>query len=321
MVLHEAGVSTVQKIDDFLNLRRHKTAGIVYQVFIYAWLLIVLICFALLSDPSIVLKHGPNELLDLELTGMCILTADFILRFAVTRPLKKFFYAISHFAELAIYVVFFVYHIMVVVYVNSSDSDYYSEAVEIAAFLQVIRVLLLLRVLENFEVTKVVLKTFRKSSATLMLLVIVLFSVVSIAATLMYFAELTAVTWDDEKNVWMRADGTKSPFQSIPETMWWSVVTVTTVGYGDTYPVSPLGKIVATFTMLIGILLLSLPIASFGCNFIDLWKEYNEEREARKKAEENGLESAKEHDMTSIDVSGGGPSDNNTHTAESDLKL
>ena len=42
-------------------------------------------------------------------------------------------------------------------------------------------------------------------------------------------------------------------FGSIPRCLWWSIITVTTVGYGDTYPVTALGKIIASLTAICGI--------------------------------------------------------------------
>ncbi len=50
-------------------------------------------------------------------------------------------------------------------------------------------------------------------------------------------------------------------FSNIPETIWWAIVTLTTVGYGDTTPVTPVGKILATFIMIIGIGIFALPTA------------------------------------------------------------
>lgn len=49
--------------------------------------------------------------------------------------------------------------------------------------------------------------------------------------------------------------------------IWWSVVTVTTVGYGDLYPVTTYGRVVATFVMLIGLLTLAVVTANVSSNF------------------------------------------------------
>lgn len=50
-------------------------------------------------------------------------------------------------------------------------------------------------------------------------------------------------------------------FANIPETIWWAVVTLTTVGYGDVTPITPIGKFLATFIMIIGIGIFALPTA------------------------------------------------------------
>jgi len=56
-------------------------------------------------------------------------------------------------------------------------------------------------------------------------------------------------------------------FTSIPSTIWWCIVTMTTVGYGDSYPVTFMGKIVAIGAMLSGILIFALPITVIGSNY------------------------------------------------------
>jgi len=61
----------------------------------------------------------------------------------------------------------------------------------------------------------------------------------------------------------------KSPFQSIPQSFWWCIVTLTTVGYGDTYPVTYGGQIVGSISMLIGLVMLALPLSIIGTNFIE----------------------------------------------------
>ncbi|MDX8408946.1 MAG: potassium channel family protein [Mariprofundales bacterium] len=51
-------------------------------------------------------------------------------------------------------------------------------------------------------------------------------------------------------------------FATIEDSLWWAFVTLTTVGYGDLYPISTVGRIVAVFTMLFGITLYSLLVAN-----------------------------------------------------------
>ena len=58
-------------------------------------------------------------------------------------------------------------------------------------------------------------------------------------------------------------------FGSIPRCLWWSVVTVTTVGYGDTYPVTALGKLLAALTAICGIAVIAIPIGIISAGFTE----------------------------------------------------
>ena len=48
-------------------------------------------------------------------------------------------------------------------------------------------------------------------------------------------------------------------FGSILDSMWWALVTLTTVGYGDTYPITPLGKVFTSLIVVIGIAIIAIP--------------------------------------------------------------
>lgn len=114
-----------------------------------------------------------------------------------------------------------------------------------------LRILVMLRLLRFFKLARyspgmrslvAVLEAERKA---LFACAVVLFGLVLMMATAMHFIEHTAQP---------------DKFGSIPQAMWWAVITLTTVGYGDVVPVTPLGRLVAAFTMLMGIMMLALPI-------------------------------------------------------------
>ena len=75
-----------------------------------------------------------------------------------------------------------------------------------------------------------------------------------LAASLMYFVERSAQPQE---------------FSSIPATMWWGVITVTTVGYGDVSPVTPLGRLLAGMIALLGIGIFALPAGILGSSFME----------------------------------------------------
>jgi len=79
----------------------------------------------------------------------------------------------------------------------------------------------------------------------------------------------TVIRLDQGHFVRTRPDGTLelSPFDSIPAAAWWTLATITTVGYGDVVPVTPAGKVVGFAAILYGTVLLGLPIGIIGSQF------------------------------------------------------
>jgi voltage-gated potassium channel len=58
-------------------------------------------------------------------------------------------------------------------------------------------------------------------------------------------------------------------FGTIPQAMWWAIVTLGTVGYGDVVPVTPAGKLVAVFAIVVGFAMVALPVAIVSRAFAD----------------------------------------------------
>ena len=77
-------------------------------------------------------------------------------------------------------------------------------------------------------------------------------------------------------------EGSTQPetFGSIPRSMWWSMATLTTVGYGDVYPITIMGKLCASFIALIGIGVVALPAGIIAANFTN---ELSSEEDQKKK--------------------------------------
>src|SRR4029077_11459143 len=58
-------------------------------------------------------------------------------------------------------------------------------------------------------------------------------------------------------------------FGTIPQAMWWAIVTLGTVGYGDVGAVTALGKVVSVFTIVGGLTMIALPVAIISTAFAD----------------------------------------------------
>jgi len=58
-------------------------------------------------------------------------------------------------------------------------------------------------------------------------------------------------------------------FDSIPKTMYWAIITLTTVGYGDVVPMTALGKVLASVVALTGVAFIALPAGILGAGFME----------------------------------------------------
>ncbi len=134
-------------------------------------------------------------------------------------------------------------------------------------FLRAVRLFRLIRI---FKLTRysialsslqhVIVKRKEELISTLMLLLLLLL----VASSLMYFAE---------------KDAQPEAFSSIPMTMWWGVATLTTVGYGDIYPVTVIGKMLGAVIAILGIGMFALPAGILGATFLEELEERRNQRD------------------------------------------
>lgn len=128
--------------------------------------------------------------------------------------------------------------------------------------LRIFRLLRLLKLARYSQSLSLLGFVVRKRRDELLVTVAIVFAIVLIASTMMYYVE---------------RDVQPDVFSSIPATMWWAVVTLTTVGYGDTYPMTGLGRMLAALMALAGVGFVAVPAGLLTSAFV-------EELERRKEA-------------------------------------
>ncbi len=124
--------------------------------------------------------------------------------------------------------------------------------------LRLIRLLRLLKFSRHNETTKMFLRVLRDRTPELLTASIAGFVIMLIASTLMYLVE---------------GEHQPEAFGSIPRSMWWAVVTLTTVGYGDVTPITPMGRMVVAVTAALGIGVIAVPTALLGSGLTEAMAE------------------------------------------------
>ena len=127
-------------------------------------------------------------------------------------------------------------------------------AEDVKSVLRTFQILRIIRVTKDSVGIKAIGYTLRRSRKDLAMLICILLSSVLIVCSFVYLVE---------------KDQTGTKFDSIPTTFYWGLVTMTSVGYGDITPQTTAGKCFAGLASLLGVLMISLPIAVFTRNFND----------------------------------------------------
>lgn len=131
-------------------------------------------------------------------------------------------------------------------------------------FIRIVRLFRITRVLKfgrYSESIQTFERVFIKKREELLMAFFVVLVILVLCSSVMYFAE---------------HEVQPDKFGSIPDAMWWGVITLATVGYGDVYPVTSLGKVMGGFVALLGIAVYALPTGILAAGFA-------EELESRKK--------------------------------------
>lgn len=123
-----------------------------------------------------------------------------------------------------------------------------------ARALRLMRVFRILKVARYSRAIQALGRAFSRSKEELVMTGVAVLIVLVIASSALYFAEREAQP---------------DAFVSIPETMWWGIATLTTVGYGDVYPVTNLGRLLGGIVALVGVCVIAIPTAIIGAGFLE----------------------------------------------------
>ena len=144
----------------------------------------------------------------------------------------------------------------------------------IAADLRFLRILRLTRVLRVLKINRysralsIIGTVLRRKASELLVTVFVTLLLLLLSSSIMYYLE---------------SDAQPGAFPNIIASLWWAVATLTTVGYGDVFPVTGWGRVVAGVIALLGIGLVALPTGIVSAGFLEEIQNRSRDRKARQR--------------------------------------
>ena len=135
------------------------------------------------------------------------------------------------------------------------------------------------KLMKHFNGTEVLLKTLDTAFEALSIPFFFLGIFVLLFASIMFFIEGQQGELNTEDGNYYNG-GEGMTFPNIPATMYFMLVTMTTTGYGDQYPETSIGKLLAMIAAVFGILFLAMPLTIVGNSFYNNWNRFLAKKEA-----------------------------------------
>ena len=218
-------------------------AGKYFDVTLIIVIILSIIVVMLESVSSLRAQYG-REFYIAEWFFTILFTIEYIIRlYCVPRPVKyakSFFGIVDLLSFLPTYIDLLIpgTHLFLVV--------------RVLRLLRIFRVLKLVQYIGEAEVLFQAIKSSRRKIFIFMFTVLTL---VIILGSIMYVVE-----------------GEQNGFSSIPTSIYWAIVTITTVGYGDIIPTTPIGQLIATFIMFLGFSIIAVPTGIITVEMNELFK-------------------------------------------------
>ena len=225
----------------------HTPAGRAFDISLIVAILASLLVLILESIPN-VMTEWSQQLRYIEYTFTALFTVEYLLRLYCSPKPKS--YATSFYGVVDLLAILPTY--LAIIFPGAS----FMGVVRLLRVMRIFRILKLVRYLQDSNILLRSLLMARRK-------ILIFFSTVGILVVI--FGALIFVI-----------EGPENGFTSIPHSIYWAIVTITTVGYGDMIPQTALGKAIASLTMLLGYSILAVPT---GIITAELSNEMNSHKE------------------------------------------
>ena len=256
-----------QKLREIIFGYRTKS-GKTFDIILLWVILISVICVMLDSDKSIHQEYG-GHLLTIEWIFTIFFTIEYALRIYCTSNTKKYIFSfmgiIDLLSILPTYLIGFYAPI-------GSLID-----IRIMRLIRIFRIFKLSPYLRSGHTMQIAL---RSSRPKIIVFILSISLIVVILGTLMYIIE-----------------GQQNGFDNIPKSIYWAVVTLTTVGYGDVVPITTLGKTLAVFIMILGYAIIAVPTGIVTAEFSKNRNKSNQEKNQHQIIEKEEIKISKEEEI------------------------
>ena len=215
--------------------------------FIYVLILLSTLAIILQSDQELENTYG-RLFNGFEIVTVLIFSLEYIYRSVINfRANRNFKYNFSCFGLIDLLAVLPFYLPMVIVF----DS----RALRV---LRLIRALRVLKVGQHSKAIQHLLQVFRQIKGELMLTFFLSLILIVFSGIVVFYAE---------------SPSQPDVFRNIGSSIWWAFATLTTVGYGDIYPITVLGKLIASFVAIVGIGLIAIPTGLISATYVDILRK------------------------------------------------
>ena len=207
------------------------------------------------EDSNVPKYLTPNQYLQVVDTICTIFfTIELIVRFAFSPNWLKFVRSAMNIIDLLALVPLYM---QLILNMDSFKFCFVNERlmIEIMFILRIIRMFRIFHLVKHYQALQILVYALKASVQELLMLGIFLLIGMLVFATLVYYAEREDALTPGQS------------FRTIPIGFWWALITMTTVGYGDVHPVTPIGYVVGTCCAVSGVLLLALTFPVISNNF------------------------------------------------------